>query len=130
MSRLIFLTLCALALSACDSDPAETPTAGSLTVSISTPNPMESAMLVRITGPGISDARAVSTDHVLHVSDHAPGEFQAIILGDLTSGPLMRFDVPDIAALQKYSAEILQVASPNYDLREDSGQYGITLAPH
>lgn len=129
MKRALLLVLCPLALWACDRDPVADAPLHTIRISLSTPHQQESALLLRLTGPGISNVRAVSGAHVLAVHEDGDGAVRVILLGDITPGPLLLFDLTDLDKLPDYLVEPLQVASPSFALRDDVQDYDFSIAP-
>ncbi len=76
-------------------------------------------VLLELEGPGIEAVRA--PDRELYQSE-SPGRHQVIVAGSVTTGPLMRFRVPDRNRLPLYRVRVVQVAGEDYGLR-DPGDY-------
>jgi hypothetical protein len=97
------------------------PTPGALTVSLTTPNTGDRAIIVQITGPEIAGVEAGTAGYVVHSRATAPGTVRAAVFGALGSGPLLRFQVPDVNGVAAYSASVVEVADASNALREIAG---------
>lgn len=127
--RWIMVTAVALALAvgvACDDDAAMGPeaTAGTMIVSLTTPNLDDGAIMFTVSGGEIDSPALLDIDHVLYLME-GTNTITAIIVGDIDAGELLEFDVPDIDVT--YTATITQVADRTNDLHESLTGYGLTV---
>jgi hypothetical protein len=127
--RWMIVTAVALALAvgvACDDDAAVGPeaTAGTMIVSLTTPNLDDGAIMFTVSGGEIDSPALLDVDHVLYLME-GTNTITAIILGDIEAGELLEFDVPDIDVT--YTATITQVADRMNDLHESLSGYGLTV---
>jgi len=118
--RWMMVTAVALVLAvgvACDDDAAFGPeaTAGTMIVSLATPNLDDGAVMFTVSGGEIDSPALLDVDHVLYFVE-GTNSITAIIVGDIEAGELLEFDVPDIEVT--YTATITQVADRLNDLRE------------
>ncbi len=123
---------CAVVL-ACQEDatmPGEPTLAvpGTLVLSLTTPNSDDGAILFSIAGGEMVAPSAASNSHLLFVRATGGTSINAVVLGDLTQGALMTFDVPDVEKASSYSATVSQVADRNNLLRDDISGYGLALS--
>jgi hypothetical protein len=112
----------------CGGDPTG-PVAGTVEVTFTTPNSDDAAVLLRVTGPAMTGVSADAAGSYLKTLEE--GETVTVVVaGDLTSGPLIRFGVPDVRerALESYSATLLQVASRTNALRSPLSGYSLTIS--
>ncbi len=124
--------LAAALLSACGDGAGaalapEAPQPGVLTVTLTTPFPDDRAMLITVSGP--DEATAV-VDGGSGYSVHArPGgtSFRAAVFGRLSSGPLVRFTVPDVGRASAYKATIQEVVDPASSVRPSTSGYGLAI---
>ena len=105
----------------------EAPQPGVLTVTLSTPFPDDRAMLIKVTGPdeavAVADAGSGYTVHA-----RAGGTtFRAAVFGRLSSGPLVRFSVPDVNRAAAYKATIQEVVDPSSSIRPSTSGYGLAI---
>lgn len=121
--------LCVLALGACDaSRPAEVvaPEPGQLTLRFQTSNNAEGAVRVRLDGPAIGAIAAVQ-DGTLAFSRVDGLRREIVVVGELKSGTIVRFDVPDVNRVEKYVAAIVEVAGIDNSLRDDLDGYSVEV---
>jgi hypothetical protein len=110
-----------------DGGPAG-PQPGTLVATLTTPNGDDGAILVRINGPGITQVVAGRAGDYLKVLQEG-NTVTAVVVGELDSGALIRFDVPDLETRSSYGASILQVADESNALRGSLAGYSLALAP-
>lgn len=103
------------------------PVPGTLEVTLTSPNPDDAAILFRVMGPGLSQISAADGEDYLRVIQDG-NTLTVVLVGDLPSGGLIRFNVPDVAALGSYSAVVLQVADDANMLRGSLAGYALVLA--
>ncbi len=103
------------------------PKAGQLTVNIATSGAGGSAFLVTLRGEGITDPTAANSGHQIY-SFAAGGSLRVAVIGTVSSGPLLRFRVPDLDKASGYSATLDEVAGADNVLQSPSG-YTLTIAP-
>ncbi len=114
--------------SGCGDDPGPTgPQGGILEVSLTTPNADDAAMVLRLTGPGISQVRASEGGNYLHLVESG-SEVIVVLVGDLPAGGIVRFSVPDVEAVDSYGAAILEVADESNALRASLSGYEVDMA--
>jgi len=121
--------LCTLALGGCDAArPAEViaPEPGQLTLRFRASNSTEGAVRVRLDGPAIGAIVAVQ-DGTLAFSRMDGSRREIVVVGEWKSGAIVRFDVPDINRVEKYSAAIVEVAGVDNSLRDDLDEYSIQV---
>lgn len=134
MSRIIrrssLMTVVALLCTSCgDSTPTAVQVPGALVVSLSTPNSDDGAILISISGGGIGSPSAESSTHVFYSRATSPLATNAAVVGNITSGPLLRFNVPDVGRASSYVATISQVADRDNDLRATLTGYALRITP-
>ena len=94
---------------------AEAPERGLLTVEWSAPEagPAIGGVLIEVEGPGIEDARAPGLE--LYESE-AAGLRLFVVAGELRSGPLLAFRVPDSREARLYRVRVIEVAGQDHRL--------------
>ncbi len=107
-----------------DPDPTPKPVAGELVLSLTSPNPNDGALIVRVIGT-LTDVTPVGN---YRVSFSTQGNLtRVIVTGDVASGDLLRIKVPDVTQVRAYSASVEQAAArDSYALFSTSG-YTLTL---
>jgi hypothetical protein len=105
----------------------EAPQPGVLTVTLATPFPDDRAMLITVSGPdqaaSVADAGSGYTVHA-----RAGGTtFRAAVFGRLSSGPLVRFSVPDVNRASAYRATIQEVVDPSSSIRPSTSGYVLAI---
>ena len=81
---------------------------------------------MRLDGPAIGAIVAVQ-DGTLAFSRMDGSRREIVVVGELKSGAIVRFDVPDINRVEKYSAAIVEVAGVDNSLRDDLDEYSIQV---
>lgn len=112
---------------ACSDDEEPTgPTAGTLSVTLTTPNVDDGAILFELNGPDISAVSVTVPAHYTHVRQDGV-TLTVVVVGDIESGLIVGFDVPDISAVASYTAIVTQVADRTNELRSDLAGYDLTV---
>ena len=101
--------------------------AGHLTLTFTTPNTDDAALLFELRGPGIKAIRTSNPATQLF-ADSSGTTIRGAIFGSLTVGALATFEVPDTTTLGDYTASVLDVAGPDNSLRSITG-YSLRVAP-
>jgi hypothetical protein len=131
MNRRILSTLVVLAgllVAACGKDGPTGPVSGVITVSLSTATADDRAILVSVTGPEeITGIEVANPSYTLH-SRGSGTALKAAVFGNLGTGALLRFTVPDVNKLGSYTATVLQVSDAANAVRAESAGYTLTLA--
>lgn len=127
----LLAVLAAAVLSACGDagmgvEP-DAPQPGVLTVTLATPFPDDRAMLITVSGPDEATAVAdAGSGYTVHA--RAGGTtFRAAVFGRLSSGPLVRFSVPDVNRASAYRATIQEVVDPSSSIRPSTSGYGLAI---
>lgn len=91
-----------------------TPVAGSLKVSFVTPSTDDGAVLIQVSGPDtvgtITPAITPTSAGVIAYARASGPGFKVAAFGDITSGTLLTFPVPDIAKAEHYTAVVIDAA--------------------
>lgn len=111
-----------------DDDGVTGPVAGSLVVSLTTPNADDGAIMLTVTGGTIESPAATSASHAFFYRQVSSTSVSAILVGDISAGPLMTIDVPDVNAVASYSATVIEVADQANDLRASLTGYELTTS--
>ena len=126
------LALGLAALCACSGGDAATAPAlsalGALTVRLTTPNTDDGAILISVTGPdSVSDVTSQVPGYTVHARGNKTA-FKVAVFGDLGSGPLVTFTVPDVNRAARYTATVVEVANRASVPRGTLGGYGLTVS--
>ena len=119
----------ALALAGCSKDGPTEPAGGALTVSLTTPNAGDGAVLLTVGGGQIDSVTAVrAADEIYHTGPtQGVGSVRVLVRGAIAAGPLVRVWVPDRGAVGSYYVLIEQAAAAGtYAQRAVSG-YAATV---
>jgi hypothetical protein len=127
--RLAAAATCGLLLAACSSSNGggTGPVAGSLSVTYSTPNADDGAVLLTLAGAEIDSVsfgsyvgytRKVNADSVV-----------VVVAGHLAAGTLVTFTVPDKNASASYHAHITQVAQRSTYAQRSLAGYSVSVGP-
>ncbi len=124
MIRRVTVALLILGLAAGCRDSSG-PTQGELTLRLTTPFSTDRALLIEVSGPGEIRSVQPAQPSLRVFSTNPASSVRAIVVGNLVSGPLLRFEVPDTR--QSYSARILEVADVANVLRADLTRYAAEI---
>jgi hypothetical protein len=134
MMRRIWLAALPLALvaPACSggdngTDPPP-PVPGTLTVSLTTPNPDDRALLITIAGPAITTVSSANAAYLVHARV-AGTTARAAVFGRVGAGAVLRVEVPDVARSGAYSATVTEAADSTNAVRASMAGYSATVAP-
>ena len=108
--------------------PPPPPGAGTLTVRLTTPNTDDGAILLELRGPNIH-ALAVSNSAWQVYADSSGTPIRSVVAGNLTTGGLVTFQVPDVGAVASYTATIVDVSDRQNRLRSALTGYTLVIAP-
>lgn len=121
------LWLLLLLLAACHGDAVAPPTPGTLVVMLSTPNQNDGAVVLTISGAQVSAVRAVGSLQLARQVD-ATGT-HVMLVGDITEGALVTFDVPDLSRAAAYVATLEQVADRTTFALLEPVSYHLSIVP-
>ncbi len=97
----------------------KTPTAGWLTVQLTTPNSDDRAIMFTVSGGQIDSVRFVHEGFSASISD---GVWRFLATGELSDGAIAQLLVPDVEVAAIYRPEIQQVAAlGTYEQRDLAG---------
>jgi hypothetical protein len=115
------LVLAALLTAACSSGDSSGPVAGTLQVTLTSPNTDDGAVMFQVNGE--VDSASVPAGLTLYQSAPSATLMRGIVTGPVTSGSTMlTLHVPDVAKASSYSAQVLQVSTTGtYALRAVGG---------
>jgi hypothetical protein len=113
-------------LPSCASEPAG-PTGGVLTVTLTTPNSDDGAVLFTLSGGPVDSVEAVG--HSVYSARIDANTLRVIVTGTLGPGPVARIRIPDQQQVSGYGAMVNQVAARTTYQQRDPGGYSLTLAP-
>lgn len=100
------------------------PTAGTLTVSLTTPHTDDGAIRFTLTGPFVTTPRAASPGHLVFTRQRSPQELDVVVVGDLQSEAILILPVRDTRTAPDYQIVITEVATRTSALRTDLSGYG------
>lgn len=115
----------------CGGDNAVAPKApGNMTVSLTTPNTDDGAVLVALFGPGFTNIRPASASYRVYSLTASPTEIRILVVGDLSTGALLSLDIDDAARIAEYHGTVIQAASRDDIVHTVSTDYDLTFAAH
>ncbi|HEY6060682.1 MAG TPA: hypothetical protein VIV10_08855 [Gemmatimonadales bacterium] len=109
-------------------DNAVAPKAGSVTVSLTTPNADDGAVLIALFGPGITNLQPASASYRVYSLTASPTEVHILIVGDLAAGALLTLNVSDQSRIGDYHGTVIQAASRDDIVHTVSTDYDLTFA--
>jgi hypothetical protein len=115
-----------LVLGGCSHEP-EGATAGTLSVSLATPNSDDGAVLFTLSGGPVDSVEAV--EYSIYSARIDPNTLRIIVTGNLVSGTIARIRIADDREASRYSVTINQVATRSSYAQRDPGSYSLSLAP-
>jgi hypothetical protein len=124
------LIACAGAASACgDDDGGVTgPTGeGSVRVIYSSPSNTDGAILLTVSGAAVEEPRVVGSGQYLSYRIVDSRTMRVAIAGNLSSGALLTFDVPDVRRAGDYRVTIDQAATRSNELIGNLSGYAATV---
>lgn len=124
--RLTWLAVCGLFLFYGCSDGTG-PTAGTLNVTLASPNGDDGAVLFTISGGPVDSVESVG--YPLFSARPDANTVTIIVTGTIGSGAIARIHVPDSRQASRYAASIGQVAARSTYAQREPVSYAITLAP-
>jgi hypothetical protein len=130
----VAIALCALlstSISCGDDDNGPTepadPVPGTLTLSLDTPYGDDGAVLLRLDGPDMTQVALAAGLYLRFLEDES--SVTAVFVGDVVSGDLLTFHVPDVNRVSSYSATLLEAADRSNTVRGSLAEYTLTVAP-
>ncbi len=126
--RLVAAALAWGVVSACSPDVVDPGPAGpgALTVRLVTPNSGDAAVRITITGPGITAIEAEGT--ALAFSRQAATTVHHVMLfGEISTGAVLRFDVPERRDIAQYAVHLTEVADGANALRSSLSGYSVAI---
>lgn len=138
-SARLFLVLAvsgSIGLAGCGDDGGDggtgpTPTAGTLTLNLTSPNADDRAIHIRITGSGaadsVSNVQAANASYTIHAKLENGNTAQAAVFGNLTNGALVTFSVPNVNNTGRYTFSVVDAADANNALRTNKGSYTLQV---
>jgi hypothetical protein len=115
-----------IVLAGCSHEP-EGPTAGTLSVSLATPNSDDGAVLFTLSGGPVGSVEAIG--YSVYSGRIDPNTLRIIVTGNLVSGTIARIRIADNREASRYSATINQVAARSSYAQRNPASYSLSLAP-
>lgn len=113
---------------ACGGDSGTGTTTGTAAVSLATPNADDGAVLVTLTGPGVSNPQAGSSAYDVYFRVVSADELRVLVIGDLSNGVLVTVGVGAVGSIGQYSGTVVEVASRTDVLRVSLAGYSLAFA--
>ncbi len=101
------------------------PQPGQLTVNLSTTGSGGSAFLLTLSGSGITSPVAASAGHLLY-SFASGNTVKVAVVGNISTGALVRFSVPDVNRVSSYGVTLNEAAASDNSLQNVS-DYSLTI---
>lgn len=131
----VAIVLCALlstSVSCGDDDNGSTgppdPVPGTLTLSLGTLQVNDGALVLRLQGANITQVDLAAPGLYLRFLEDQTG-VTAVFVGDIVSGDLLTFHVPDVNSASSYAGTLLEAADRSNALRGSLAEYTLTVAP-
>jgi hypothetical protein len=133
MTPIRFLTIGAVAgvlmlgSSACSNDAATAPdNTGPVTVSLTTPSADDGALLLIVTGPGLSAVLPASSAYQVYWRLANATETRVIVVGDIVAGPIFTATAPAGVAASQFAASVTEVSTRADALRPSAAGYSLS----
>ena len=115
-----------------DTDPVPVP--GVLTVSLTTPNVDDKALLVSVTGAATGDSLSnvvlANSSYSMYSRIENGRALKAAFFGNMANGALLRFNVPDTNRVASYNVAVVEAADSTNALRTSVTGYVLALSIH
>ncbi len=98
-----------------------------LVLSLITPNNDDGAILFTISGGDIDSPTAASAADVLFFRSTGATSISAVIVGDISAGALVEFEVPAGTSASSYTTTITEVADRSNALRGSVAGYSLSV---
>lgn len=118
---------CLVLFGACDSGPTGGGGPGTLKVVLNSPNATDDAILIRLDGPDMSDVVVSGAGRTSYVRTVSAARIVVAIVGPVSSGEQLRFDVPDTKRSADYLATVLEVSDATNTLRATPASYTLRV---
>jgi hypothetical protein len=121
------LVLAAILTAACSGGGDNSgPVAGTLQVSLTSPNTDDGAVMLEVTGD--VDSATAPAGLTLYQSAASATVVRAIVTGPITSGSsLLTLHVPDVGKASSYTAQVLQVSASGTYAQRAVGGYSLQV---
>lgn len=103
------------------------PTAGVLTVSLSSPRGDDGAMLFTVSGGPVDSVESIG--YTMYSVRTVADTVKIIVAGVLESGPVARIHISDTRQASRYAARVSQVAARVTYAERDPASYSLALQP-
>ena len=131
----VAIVLCALlstSVSCGDDDNGTTgppdPVPGTLTLSLGTLHVDDGALVLRLEGADITQVALAAPGLYLRFLEDQAG-VTAVFVGDIVSGDMLTFHVPDVNSVASYSGTVLDAADRSNEVSGSLAEYTLTVAP-
>ena len=129
----VAIVLCALLSTSvsCGDDNGSTdppdPVPGTLTLTLGTLHLDDGALVLRLQGADMTQVELAAPGLYLRFLEDQTG-VTAVFVGDIVSGDLLTFDVPDVNSVASYAGTVLEAADRSNALRGSLAEYTLTVA--
>jgi len=129
MSRLIKCAALVLLLgnAACE-DGVAPPEPGTALINLSTVATDAGAVLLTLTGPGITDVRPANSSYEVFWRLASENEMRVIVVGSITPGPLLTANVADVGRISSYTSSLVEVAGRDGGIKGPQPVFVVTMS--
>ncbi|HWC75722.1 MAG TPA: hypothetical protein VG454_17480 [Gemmatimonadales bacterium] len=106
--------------------PPPPPGGGTVSVSLTTPNSDDGAILFELKGPSIHGITPKSSSLQMYI-DSSSAPVRVAVLGSVTSTTFLTFTIADTTTLPSYSATLVDVANRQNQLRASLAGYQLKI---
>ena len=104
------------------------PVPGTFALTLGTVHLDDGALVLRLQGADISQVELAAPSLYLRFLEDQTG-VTAVFVGDIVSGDLLTFHVPDVNRPDSYSGTVLEAADRSNAVRASLAEYTLTVAP-
>jgi hypothetical protein len=101
---------------------------GPVRVALATPSADDGALLITITGPGLTAIEPASPSYAVFWSAVNENETRVIVVGDIVDGPIFTATAPEGVAASEFAAGVMEIASRTDALRASLAGYSLSVA--
>jgi hypothetical protein len=114
-----------LGTAACE-DGVAPPEPGTALVNLGTTATDAGAVLITMTGPGITNIKPANSSYEVFWRLASDTEMRILVVGAITPGPLLTAEVSDVGRLDSYMTELVEVAGRDGALKAGDPPFVLT----
>jgi hypothetical protein len=108
-------------------DGVAPPESGTALIDLVTTATDGGAMLITLTGPGITNVQPANSSYEVFWRLVSDTEMRILVVGAITSGPLLTAEVADIGRIKTYVTDLVEVAGRDGNLKAGDPPFTLTV---